>query len=985
LPDIMPRRFYLFAAVILVATGLTTWFYVSRAISAAVLARTARQALDRGEYERASELAQQLLERGESTRPALWIAGKAAASRKMFQEALALFDRVGEPGDEIFVRCRCAAGQIFLSELPNLAEAEQRFRQAAAADPSHVEANSALSYLLGIGGRQFEAQAFRRALLQQNSVSGSQLVLLALGESAEVNPRDVHRYHRANPSDPTPLLGEAVLAFRTNQAALAEEFARQAVAAAPEMGEAQAFLGRLSLASSRERFLAWSAAVSRAAESHPEIWVVRGEFASGQGEPRVAVRCFWEALRRNPDHQVANYRLSQILAALGEPRAAEMHRLRAQALQQLADIAKRFLLRSSISQASEAARKTESLGRHREAWGWYFLALSLEKQIPDADTTNFEQQIQRLQTLLGGHDRDAAPVAVEFQFSGSDYPLPSWSEAAPATAANRSETNRSELDFRDEAAQRGLVFQYFNNADPAQAGVRIVEQTGGGVVILDYDGDNWPDVYLTQGAVWPEAPQGAAPHTDRLFRNRGDGRFEDVTAQAGIFEDRYSQGGAAGDLNNDGYPDLYVANLGSNRLYLNNGDGTFSDITEPTQTGGNRWTTSCVIADLNGDTLPDLYAVNYLEGRLGQVCTLGPGKTRLCTPLDFAAAQDEMYLNLGEGRFKEMLGPAGLTAAQGKGLGVIAADLEGSGKLNLFIANDLTANHFFSNQAPRGARPHFVERGLQSGLAYDLDGQPQACMGIAAADSNGDQLLDLFVTNFYRESNTLYLQQPGGMFLDQTREAGLRDPSFEKLGFGTQFLDGELDGWPDLVVANGHVGKVSGGDAPYQMRPQYFRNLGAARFQEVLFPRTDSYFSREYVGRGLALLDWNRDGQEDFVVSHLDSPAALVTNHTPRVGRFLAIQLRGGASDRDAIGAKVSITSGNRTWTRQLTAGDGYQASNQRQLLFGLGDSETVDRVEVEWPSGLHQVFEIASLDTQLLLIEGRPVPIQLPAAREPP
>jgi hypothetical protein len=305
---------------------------------------------------------------------------------------------------------------------------------------------------------------------------------------------------------------------------------------------------------------------------------------------------------------------------------------------------------------------------------------------------------------------------------------------------------------------------------------------------------------------------------------------------------------------------------------------------------------------------------------------------------------------------------------------LVAGDFDGSGRLNLFVANDQDANFYFVNQTPGpGASSAFVEQGVLSGLAYDGDGKAQACMGVAAGDANGDSRLDLFVTNFYQESNTLYLQDAAGLFTDATAKAGLRSPSYEMLGFGAQFIDGELDGHPDLVLTNGHIDDFSHQGIPYEMPAQYFRGLGSGAFAETPANELGEFFTRKNLGRGLARLDWNRDGKEDFIVSHLSSPAALVTNTSARTGRFLAVQLRGRQSGRDAIGATVTVEAGGRVRKQWLTAGDGYQASNQRQLIFGLGEETQVDRLAIRWPSGAEQEFRDLAAGRELIFIENSP------------
>jgi hypothetical protein len=340
----------------------------------------------------------------------------------------------------------------------------------------------------------------------------------------------------------------------------------------------------------------------------------------------------------------------------------------------------------------------------------------------------------------------------------------------------------------------------------------------------------------------------------------------------------------------------------------------------------------------------------------------------------FPATDDRLLLNWGDGTFRDVTRAAGITGKNGKGLGIVAADFAASGRLSLFVANDGTPNFFYDNvTSPGEPIPRFAENGVLSGLAFDRAGAFQACMGVAADDATGDGLLELFVTNFYNESNTLYVPEVSGRFYsDQTAEFGLRDGSLRMLGFGTQFIDGDLDGWPDLIITNGHVQEPSKAGIPFAMRAQYYRNLKGTAFEEVEAETLGPFFQQLRLGRGLARLDWNRDGRDDAVISHIASPAALLTNQTSPAGHFLALQLRGTNGSRDAIGTIVRVMSGGRTITRQLTAGDGYQASNQRQLIFGLGPAEKIDQVEIQWLGGGRQTFTDLSLDTEYIALEGR-------------
>jgi hypothetical protein len=619
------------------------------------------------------------------------------------------------------------------------------------------------------------------------------------------------------------------------------------------------------------------------------------------------------------------------------------------------------------------AQHMEGLGRYWEATGWCQLTMRLDPQArwPLQMQQRFHPVIAECKTLTIDSFNPA------FQVDLSHHPLPQWSRQSDteATPLARGPLVKAAASFRDDAATVGIDFTYFNSADPSVPGQQMYEFSGGGVAALDYDVDGWPDVYFTQGCHWP-VNESDLTHLDRLCRNNSGMHFEDVTELTGIIESRFGQGLAAGDYDNDGFPDLYVGNIGGNRLFHNNGDGTFTDVTASLGPDPGRWTTSCAMADLNGDGFADIYAANYLEGPdiFTRMCQHKDGVARMCAPFDFDGSQDQFLLNRGDGTFVDATSASGFQVPHGKGLGVVAADFNGSGQLSLMIANDLVPNFYFQNQtSSRGAPPTFVEHGFISGLALNVDGQAQGSMGIAVDDWNHDGRLDLFVTNFLKEGSTLYRQMDRDSFQDDTAAAGLLQPSLITLGFGTQSLDGDLDGSPDLLVTNGHVDDHRAYGQPYPMPTQYYHNIENGRFVEGKTDELGSFFATPHLGRGLARLDWNRDAREDAVVSHLHEKAALLTNTTSPHGHFLAIHLRGVKCERDAIGTTVTVKSQLGARVRQLTAGDGYQASNQRLLVFGLGDNTAFEELQIHWPSGLQQSFPSLPVDCELLIVEGRP------------
>lgn len=966
------------AATALVAAAYSGYRLWSAIVPADVLMEQARQALAERKYADAEDLCQRLIDLYGPSTAALLAAGEAAAKQGRKYEALGYYSQLPAAAqDQEAAAGYAAAGEILL-EMHHASAAEAQFRQALEIDPQSIAAHRRLGQLLGLEGRRWESLPHLLALLRADQFSYEDLLLLGDHAIPVGYSEELEKFLAAAPDDPVPLLGKARMALVGNQVKDAKRWLQQVLAKAPNQIEAQAELGELLLADGDPELERWLREDAFAAEQHPEVWMTRGLWARQRGDIRGAARCFWEALKRDPAHQAATYQLAQMLEALDDSQIAGRLSKRAARLERLRGIVVKLASQQRPDPAllRSAAELTESVGCAWESLAWRRLLLS---RAPQSDESR--EAVRRLQAALRNEplalvlDRENPAKQIDL----SDFELPRW-DAAPQGAGSAAELAGGRTRFANVAAKSGLDFQYFNGRTGDENRGRMYQFTGGGAAVLDYDADGWPDIYLTQGCRWPPIA-GQTEHLDRLYRNRGDGTFDDVTASSLLVEDRFSQGIAAGDFNSDGFADLYVANIGVNRLFLNLGDGTFRDITREAGIAGEAWTTSCLLADLNGDGLPDIYDVNYIQGPgvYERTCLEG-GKPGACAPTIFEPQPDRFYLNLGDGRFEQQTEAAGLNVGGGNGLGIVAGDFDGSGRLSLFVANDQDANFLFLNETPKsGAAPQFVERGALAGLAFDANGKSQACMGVAAADANGDGRLDLFVTNFYEESNTLYLQDDGGMFIDATAASGLRTPSFYMLGFGTQFIDGELDGIPDLVVANGHIDDFTHRQVPYQMPPQYFRGLGEGKFKEAPAAELGEFFQGKYVGRGLAKLDFNRDGREDFVVSHLDAPAALLANASTQTGHFLAVELRGVKSSRDAIGAQATLVAGGRRRTQWLTAGDGYMASNERRLVFGLGAEARVETLQIRWPSGLQQEFADLAADQTLLIVEGSPRALQSP------
>lgn len=928
--------------------------------------------------------AERLARKMEASRPestyAILALGELALARGDPNQAIDFFSRIPAPGSNS-ADAQAGLGEALML-LGRASSAERRLRAAVESDPGLNGARIHLATLLSQLGDRFEARDYWRVALQRGPIP--KIGLLSLAGAHTRDSAAIERFSRGVPTDP---LLELAFAQRDSESERwAEAISRLSplVKSSEIGGRVQALLGPILAERPDGEFERWNEGVGQVAEIYPGVWLARATWAQRENDSKGAARCLWEAVKRDPDSRDANYRLGIALAELDRASEAQPFLKRAELLEKLQRAANLYAAQPhQYKYAHEAAGLCEELGRKLEARGWYgdILSRAHGDVVAGAAVSRLSNEI----SSAGGEgfgaknpadaiDLALVPLPRISKAPGNDSPKKNPDSTTPSTSKDQAHA----ISFVEQAKSLGIDFQYFNAAAPATPGARMYEFTGGGVAVIDFDGDHWPDLYFTQGSDWPTG-KGSSPRLDTLWRNLGD-RFERVDGWADLGDERFGQGVACGDFDDDGFADLYVANIGLNRLYRNQGDGTFLDETVEAGIAGETWTTSCLIADLDGDSLPDLYDATYAEGPdvYDRICARGR-QPAICPPTVFAAAPDRVWINLGDGRFEERSRSLGLVGELGYGLGLVAADFSGDGRLGLFVANDQTDNfHFVPTQGKSPNSPPWEEVGRPRGLAADHSGRPQACMGVAAGDANDDGQLDLFVTNFYEEANALYVRSRSGGYRDISREAGLAAPSFSKLGFGAQFLDADLDGRLDLLVANGHIADLTASGIPYRMRPQFFRNTGRGRFTELEARDVGEYFSNERLGRAVARLDWNRDGREEACVTQLEGNVDLLTNVSQESGHFLALRLVGVRQDRDAIGAIVRARVGETWRTRQLTAGDGYQASNERRLVFGLSENQEVDELVIAWRGGESRVISNLAADTEWLWIEGADRPIRL-------
>ncbi len=518
--------------------------------------------------------------------------------------------------------------------------------------------------------------------------------------------------------------------------------------------------------------------------------------------------------------------------------------------------------------------------------------------------------------------------------------------------------------FVDVTAEAGIRFQHVSGAQDD----RLMPETyGSGVALFDFDADGFLDLYWVNGGSLDGSVQATA--TNALYRNSGDGIFVDRTKACRAGDRGYGMGVAVGDYDSDGDLDMYVTNFGPNVLYRNEIEGEarrFATVTEAAGVADDGWGTSAAFSDVDKDGHLDLYVANYLEYSVADhpSCTVGGTDLLIyCDPRRFAPQRDRFFRNLGPAShwtFEDRTEAAGLAQDVGKELGVIFSDVDLDGDQDLYLACDLTPNLLFINDD--GV---FRETGLASGTSLNDEGELEAGMGVDAADVDGDGLPELFVTNFQWQSNTMYQNLGGGFFLDATAAVGLEGASMPYLGFGTGFIDYDNDGDMDLFVANGHVdGNVDQYDpaSRYGQQNQLFENLGDGVFDEV------ETRSQADVSRGTAFGDYDNDGDLDIAVSNSNGRSQLLQNRQGNDNHWLGLQLTGGTSNRDALGARVTLKLGDRQTHRQVRRARSYLSSSDARLLFGLGSADEVDGVTIAWPDGTTQILGRTKADRYLVV-----------------
>jgi tetratricopeptide (TPR) repeat protein len=977
---------FLAALATAVAAG-TAWY---RARSRRLELAEAQKAMAEGRLALARERLSHLAERGPGDGEVLLLLGEcelergrrdpslAASSR---EAALAAWARV-LPSSPAFPRTAVLQATLLINS-GRYAPAERVLETALASPPEdpglRYDLDRALSRLYRFEGRVDDVRRVLRASWHRSfgrtPDPASVLKELWLLDRSPMPVEAVQgALDRADGEDDRVWLGRANIAILTGRFAEAAGWLDRALARRPT--DPAVWRAKLALA----RAVGDVSGVREAAGRLPAESFEPGAIASlrawlaGRFGRADDERHELEALiRDDPGNAPALERLAVLTFESGQLGESEGFRRQKAEVDQAHDRTRKILLDADLaSRAGELARLCHRLGREFDARGWSLLA---EAGPGPAFPPGILARADALSAPYGVERRSGSQPAVAMSAS-EQWSVVSgqWSEKTDGPRTPTPDP-RSPM-FSDDAERVGLRFNFDNGQTVRHL---LPETMSGGVGLLDYDGDGWLDAYCVQGGALIDRPspgEGGSPAPgDRLFRNRGDGTFEDATERSKIaaiaWGKGYGMGVAVGDYDNDGDPDLFVTRVDAYALYRNRGDGTFEDATAAAGLAGRRDNpTSAALADLDGDGDLDLYVCHYMiwDPANPPTCHKEAGEYFYCDPSKVQPAPDHAFRNDG-GRFVDVTAESGLAETGGRGLGVVAADLDDDNRVDLYVANDGTANYLLRNKG--GFR--FEEVALEAGVAGSASGGYQAGMGLACGDLDGDGRPDLLVTNFYGEGTTYYRNLGQGLFADRSGASGLGLATRYLLGFGIALADVTNSGRPDVLITNGHVND-NRPFFPYAMPSRLYTNRPDGRLVDIS-KQAGECWEVPRVGRGLAVGDIDNDGRPDALILAQNEPLAYFHNRSEGVGRFVIFRLEGTKSNRDGVGARVTVTAGGRRQVAWRLGGGSYQSANDPRLHFGLGDAARVESVEVRWPSGRVDRHADLPASTGYLLREGEGEP----------
>lgn len=944
-----------------------------RASQQAATTQTTQQRLDTAQefYEddnfiEAGEELSRILIADPTNRKALILSARVEAAQGNESAAIKILDSIKNTDSEFDIETLWLAVD-WSTQAADYSTSEQKLNQLLTVDEDIGKVHRQLAIILNNQGRRIEAAPHLLALAKLGKIREKELFAMTTYGNPFIDttlPKPTRKLAMTQ-----AMLARAKVSRSEGEMQEAVALTQQLQLTFPDSTSIASFLGRLyTELQDQEALKDWFTSLPADIEREPEYWSSVGIWMQRHDRHREAVRCLCEAVLRDPTDRYAYRALERSLRFTGEPDKADTAAFREQQLIEISRLARQFGLKRGTKQ--EMNRMADILWNLRRPWesiAWreaaarYYTSTEQEKQ----ELNKTRQELQQKDSSATG------------KFLACNIDIKSWPLPTTADIVIQSKTDKPPLspelevpiELVDIAATAGLDFTY-NNGDQNRDddAIFIYQLTGGGIGVLDYNLDGWMDLYFSQGGGAAFDSEGSQPN--QLFANLHGERFQRVSKQSATADTGYGQGIAVADLNQDGFPDLVVANIGPNLVYINNGDGTFSGLPIPVGSQQGGWTTSIACGDLGGDHLPEIVAVNYIEDPQALTTPCTPNSTH-CSPRVFQPAADSVWQVGPNGDISPFNGCLEIANKPSFGFAAVLTDFDGHPGNELFIANDTRPNHFWTSNQDTTARDRRLQENAKLfGCGSDPTGRPRGCMGIAHGDLDHNGKLDLHVTNYWNEASDIYLQRNTGLFVPANLDFGTYSASQKTVGWGTQAVDFDRNGWLDLAVLNGHVVDKPGSQEPYKMKPQLFHGLADGSSTRISVTPSDRYWTKNQLGRTMAVVDWNGDSRPDLVTNHLDGPVALLNNNTVG-GNSLQIELRGTSSERDATGASITVTCGQQTWTQWQAGGDGFLCSNEPVLDFGLANANSVDRLEVHWPSGQTQTFKNLEINQRYLIVEG--------------
>ncbi len=901
----------------------------------------------------------------------LFMTARLSAEKGELEAAIAIVDSIKADAPEIQV-ARLGQTSEWLIAQGRLSEAELRLLELMKLIPANPMASQMLYRIYHAKGQRFNAYPHIVNYVKSGSFQLSDLAMLGNIENTFLDEQFHELLKKSKDEQEHVFVYEGRRYLILHDFANARDTFKKALAINPKNLEAWVWLGwtQVSLEAWPE-VTKWFELRPDGFESHPQFWVNLGVWYEQLKNPQQSIQAYKRALELNPRSPIANNRIGNVLDEIEQSELAAKFRERAYLITTSNSLVRDAMANLNVEICEELASDYQKLGDD-------FLYESWEK------TANFFRNQQATQgaskqpTQAEGNRKDPSQALRlpqllqqidQLQLAAINYEAIGEVVTVPPQGKDLQVTRIEYVEVENEVGLASAEYDWGKLA--SETGTFLYRSLGGGIAVLDYELDGYPDLYFSRAGAKPSQAELNKPK--QFFRNLS-GQFVELThTQTSLLDIGYGQGFGCGDINQDGFLDLAVVNIGSFHVYQNNGDGTFSLMYSHTLDKGNRWVSACAIADINRDALPDLTVATYLgdSDHETRTCTRLGTNVAGCPPQEFPGCKDLFLLSLPEGGFREVAntnisGEVDL----GRSLGVVVGDFDQRLGNEIYVSNDETANHFFFTNVDQDGEFRLTQSAGAAGVAVNANGRPQGSMGISVADIDRNGLDDIFVTNFITEYNTLYLQRRNGIFSDQTRAWNLYESSLPMVGFGCMFIDPDLDGWKDLFVVNGNIEDLTAVGEDFKMLPQFYYN-DSTRMQPLAADTIGPYFNKPTLARGLATVDFDIDHRVDVVVTYCDQNASLLQNRTQHDNHFLEFELVGTKSDRDAIGSRIVVKQGNETFTASLYSGESYYSSCERVLQIGLGKVQKVDSVKVQWPDGSEQELGSLGIDQRYLVVQN--------------